>query len=559
LPEKFLIILIKPTRYGEDGYPVRWKLPILSSSALSCIYGLADDCRRRKFLGAQTDIILKAYDESYQVVDTAGLLRQLGDGGRAFVGFVGVQSNQFPRAVDLARPFLDHHVPVCIGGFHVSGCMAMLPELPADIKQAQAMGISLFAGEAEQGRLEQVLKDAYEGRLQPVYNFINDLPAIENQPVPVLPPGQVRHFTLDGYENLASFDLGRGCPFECSFCSVINVHGRKNRFRSPDDLERIIRPLHEAGIGCLFICDDNFSRNKNWKKLFDRLITLRESENIKFRIVLQVDMLSYKNPLFIEKAVKAGVNQLFIGLETINSDNLTSMKKRQNNIEDYREMLLAWKKHPVVIIAGFIIGLPADTRQSILRDIEIIKRELPVDLLTFSYLTPLPGSMDHKIVLERGGWIDPDMNKYDLTHRVASHPKMSDQVWEQVYKEAWESYYSPGHIKTVLKRAAALGSDLKLTTASLLLIAKYNNRYFGIQTFDGTLARIRRRHERRPGLPQEGFLPFLYRDLKERLIARIGFTYHYFRLWLFVRRLWKDPQRFAYTDIAIARSSRDER
>ena len=81
-------------------------------------------------------------------------------GGRALIGLVGVQSNQFPRSVDLARPFLKAGLPVCIGGFHVSGCLAMLPEWPADVRGAQTMGISLFAGEGEHGRLDMLLRDA---------------------------------------------------------------------------------------------------------------------------------------------------------------------------------------------------------------------------------------------------------------------------------------------------------------------------------------------------------------------------------------------------------------
>ena len=70
-------------------------------------------------------------------------------------------------------------------------------------------------------------------------------------------------------------------------------------------------------------------------------------------------------------------------------------------------------------------AFPADTKESILRDIEIIKRELPVDILEFFFLTPLPGSEDHKMLLHKGVWMDPDMNKYDLNHRVSHHPKMS--------------------------------------------------------------------------------------------------------------------------------------
>jgi hypothetical protein len=108
------------------------------------------------------------------------------------IALVGVQSNQFPRAVDLARPFREKSIPVCIGGFHVSGCLSMLPEMPDDLKEAQALGISLFAGEAEDGRLDIVLKDAFEGALKPLYNFMSDLPDMANQPMPILPRSQVR-------------------------------------------------------------------------------------------------------------------------------------------------------------------------------------------------------------------------------------------------------------------------------------------------------------------------------------------------------------------------------
>ena len=78
-------------------------------------------------------------------------------------------------------------LPVCIGGFHVSGCIAMLPELPAEIREAQALGISLFAGEAEERRLDEVLRDAWNGKLKPLYNFMDDLPSLEGEPAPILP------------------------------------------------------------------------------------------------------------------------------------------------------------------------------------------------------------------------------------------------------------------------------------------------------------------------------------------------------------------------------------
>ena len=96
------------------------------------------------------------------------------------------------------------------------------------------------------------------------------------------------------------------------------------------------------------------------------------------------------------------MRRVFIGLENINPDNLIAAKKRQNKITEYREMLQKWRDHGAITCAGYILGFPGDTKESILRDIEIIKRELPLDILEFFFLTPLPGSEDHKTLLDEG-------------------------------------------------------------------------------------------------------------------------------------------------------------
>src|SRR5262245_23200983 len=448
----FHFVMIKPSHYDDDGYPIQWFRSAIPSNTLACLNGLAEDAERRNVLGPNVDIRLHTYDETNRRVRPERIIREIRkEGGRALIGLVGVQSNQFPRAVDLARPFLAAGLPVCIGGFHISGCIAMLPEMPPDMRAAQALGISFFAGEAEERRFDEVLRDAWNGALKPIYNYMDKLPSLEGEPPPFLPRQHVRRTS----GSLSSVDLGRGCPYQCSFCTIINVQGRKSRFRSADDLERIVRENYAQGIKRFFITDDNFARNRDWEVLFDRLILLRNGEFPKIGFTIQVDTLCHKIPNFIEKAAQAGVRRVFIGLENINPDNLIAAKKRQNKITEYREMLQKWRDHGAITYAGYILGFPGDTKESIQRDIEIIKRELPLDILEFFFLTPLPGSEDHKVMSNKGGWMDPDMNKYDLNHRVSHHPKMSDAEWQEAYRAAWMTYYAPDHVRTILRRSAA--------------------------------------------------------------------------------------------------------
>ena len=184
-----------------------------------------------------------------------------------------------------------------------------------------------------------VLLDAANGTMKPLYNYMNDLPSISGTPPPFLP----RKFVRRTLGNNTSFDAGRGCPFQCSFCTIINVQGRKSRYRSPDDIEAIVRLNWAQKIYRFFITDDNFARNKDWEAIFDRLAKLREVDGIPLGLMIQVDTMCHKIPRFIEKAKRAGVTRVFIGLENINPDNLVAAKKKQNKIAEYRKMLLAWK------------------------------------------------------------------------------------------------------------------------------------------------------------------------------------------------------------------------
>src|SRR5438045_8756543 len=148
--------------------------------------------------------------------------------------------------------------------------------------------------------------------MQPIYNFMGDLPGLEGAAVPYLPIDVVRLTICIR----TSFDAGRGCPFLCSFCTIINVQGRKSRVRSADDVERLVRENLAQGVHNFFITDDNLARNQRWESIFDRLIRMREEQGLTIQIVAQVDTMAHKIKGFSEKVGSDGMHRVVIGRES---------------------------------------------------------------------------------------------------------------------------------------------------------------------------------------------------------------------------------------------------
>jgi hypothetical protein len=543
--------LIKPSHYDDQGYVIQWRRSAIPSNSLACLYALTRDVADRKALGDDVEIAIDAHDETNVVIDVAAIARGIREAGDGVVFLVGVQSNQFPRASHLARQFRERGIQVALGGFHVSGCLAMLPELPADIRELQQLGVSLFAGEAE-GRLETVLRDALNRTLKPLYDHMDDLPPLGGQVTPFL----TRQVASRYLANFTSFDAGRGCPFKCSFCTIINVQGRTSRWREADDVEKIVRANLAQGIYRYFITDDNFARNRNWEAVFDRLAALRKSEGMPISLTIQVDTMCHKIPGFIEKAKAAGTKRVFIGLENINPANLTAAHKNQNRIGEYRRMIQEWRRRGVITYAGYILGFPSDTPESIRHDVEIIKRELPIDILEFFVLTPLPGSQDHQQLHAQGAWMDPDMNKYDLEHVTARHATMSAEQLEAVYHAAWHQYYTPEHVETLMRRAEVMGP--KARKIELMVFQFYGSyRYEKLHPLQSGLFRRKVRTSRRPGIPLASPLTFYPRRAFEFVSAYLRLGLYFLKLHRMRRRVERDPARLSYMDLALTPPSKE--
>lgn len=447
------LYLIKPSNYDDDGYVVTHFRGVLPSNTLNCLAALTEDVLKRKLLGDEIDVRLHLMDETVQKIPTKQICRHARDRhSRTIIGLVGVQSNQFPRAGDLAQQFRAAGCTVLLGGFHVSGYLAMLPQIPPDIQTLMDSGVSIVKGEVEETWAD-ILKDAITGNLKPLYDFVDDKPDLYDKPVPLIDTRLLKRFMAS---NFATIDCGRGCPFNCSFCTIINVQGRKMRVRSAQCIATAIRKNWARNkVDFYFFTDDNFARNLHWEKIFDALIALREKEKILVKFMMQVDVLSYKIKNFVEKARRAGCTQVFIGMESINPESLKDAAKAQNKSADYVNLIRSYHDAEIATHVGYILGFPHDSRESIRQDLDRLMHEIQVEQASFFILTPLPGSRDHLEMAQRGEYMAADYNQYDSIHETMRYPNFPEPgSLRGMYFEAWETFYSFENMKQILLRAS---------------------------------------------------------------------------------------------------------
>jgi radical SAM superfamily enzyme YgiQ (UPF0313 family) len=440
--KKFRIVLIKPSKYDDDGYVIR--------NTLNVLYGLTEEVKSSRVFG-DLRIEIVTFDETAEKLPVRKIIRwSRHPSTKLVVGLVGVQTNQFPRAFDLARQFRAAGIDVIMGGFHVSGTINMLGEREPEIEELVKESISVVSGEVEENWVE-ILADALHGRLKPIYSFAQDLQNlvdIGKAPLPRISPKTMRHFAKSSF---GTADTSRGCPFACSFCTIINVQGRTMRERSPESLAKMLRRNYlDHGVSFYFFTDDNFARKKLWRETFEEIIKLKK-EGIKVSFMMQAD-LARKPKDFVRLAAEAGCTQVFIGMESVNPDNLKAEGKGQNHVAEYQNIIKEWRGAGVVVHAGYIIGLPFDTKEQVPQDIRYLMNVIQPDQASFFMLTPLPGSHDHREMKNRGEWMDPDLNKRDSFHAAIKHPTMTAEEWFYVYEDAWKAFYGKENMIKILSR-----------------------------------------------------------------------------------------------------------
>lgn len=532
--QQLRVVLIKPSKYDDDGYVIRHFRGVLPSNTLACLSSLTHDVARRELLGKGVELRVQIFDDTVEKIPVKRIIKsnQL-PRRRTIVVLAGVQSNQFPRAADLARKFRAGGLQVLIGGFHVSGMLALFEDVAPEIQALIDLGVSVVKGEVEE-TWGDILRDAFEDNLKPLYDFLDRKPDLYAQPVPMIHRHYLKKFMTS---NFGTIDCSRGCPFNCSFCSIINVQGREMRVRSPERLMQTIRENYRRHRICFyFFTDDNFARNSCWREIFDLLIRMREEERIPIQFMIQVDTRSHKIPGFIDLAARAGCTQVFIGIESINPQNLKAAGKTQNHVQDYKNLIAAWHNAKIATHVAYIVGFQYDTPDSIQEDVRRLQSEFGVEQASFFILTPVPGSQDHVRMVQNGEFMNPDLNAYDSFHETTQHPNFAPGELSAAYRDAWKNFYSFNYMREVLARA---NPENYWNIFCNFIWYKNSALIEGGHPMIHGFFRLKDRTDRRPGFAVESRLKHFMRRLGElRTLARqwVSLALEMEELWLQTRK-----------------------
>ena len=535
------VYFIKPSRYDEEGYVQIFRFGIQPNNTLTVLRALNDTFNRRNSTERNVYLETVIWDEICDGVISAETIKAIKekaaeDGVELLVGLSGVQSNQYPRGRDLGLQLVAQGVTTLMGGFHVSG-------YPESRTFLNSCGITTVVGEAE-NLWGAIIEDFLRGELKLNYSVTEGIRAKTGQDdivVPVITDAQLpvvddRYLTRFFNTAMTTIDTSRGCPFTCSYCSVKNVMGRTMRSREPNAVVQWVRDaVRNHGIQSLFLVDDDFFRSPRWEEILTGLVEVKkEYPQLSFMMQVDVDASSYANleegesetakhrrsRRFVDLAAKAGCYQAFVGIESLNPDNLNFATKYQNTddrqhrlkLEDsqrrvfnkYRRVVENWHKAGVSVHAGYMLGFPFDGADCG-RIAAKTLRKIGFDIVSFFIMTPLPGTEDQVRYAKEGAIADWDFNNLDSQHVTLTHPKLDKHSWLQAYREAFVGFYTlPKLLHTVFSVAGGRGLSAEARRSTVRQFVYYFFSYRqGRHPMVGGIWQILRRDVRRGAITDE--------------------------------------------------------
>ncbi|MBN1697302.1 MAG: B12-binding domain-containing radical SAM protein [Spirochaetales bacterium] len=321
-------------------------------------------------------------------------------------------------AYKIADMYREKGIKVVLGGIHVS----TLPD------EALMHCDAVVIGEAEKV-WTTIIEDIQKGTLKDTYK------ADELADLSILPETRLDLMDKKNHMTLGVIHATRGCPFNCYFCCVTEYFGRKYRFRPVDTIVEEIQNLKSKGLAgwgkFIIFNDDNIAGNRKYAK---ELFTALKELNIKWSA--QTNLFIAEDDELLDLASKSGCIDLFIGIESINDENLTKIGKTMNKLQKYEDDIKKIKSKGITVTGAFILGLDYDDESSFERTIRFIEKN-DIDIPVISVLTPFPGTRLYKELENDNRIIDRDWSKYDLNHVVFKPKLMSPEVLDRKYNECY--------------------------------------------------------------------------------------------------------------------------
>jgi len=335
-------------------------------------------------------------------------------------------TSQANRAYEIAKICKEHGVTVIMGGIHATM-----------VKEEALQYVDTIVTHEAESIWETVIKDFENKELKPEY--AGTWLSMENQ-VPA------RHDLFHPDYYYGAIQTTRGCPYDCDFCSVTAFNSNKYRYRNVDD---ILNELETINKRLIYIVDDNLIGNSTQSRkralaLFKGII----ERGIDIEIMTQADINFADDEEVLKYAAKAGIKQVFIGIEAEKEDILKDMNKKSNlkkGVENYKIAIKKINKYKIAVMGGIILGLDNDNVKDVIDRAKFLVRS-PVNSMAASCLTPLPGTRVFSKMQEENRLLETnypkDWEKYDFFHTVFKPKKMSQKELEEAYKKAIKKIFS---------------------------------------------------------------------------------------------------------------------
>jgi len=325
-------------------------------------------------------------------------------------------TSQANRAYEVAGHFRSLGVPVVMGGIHATMCL----------NEVMGRADSVVTGEAE-GIWPQLLDDVRHGSLKRRYDGglaeLNDVPL-------------ARHDLLNGGYAFGAIQTTRGCPLNCSFCSVTRFNGAKYRQRPISDVVREFQLIREKLV---LVVDDNLigTRPEHIARAKDMFRAMAQAK-LRKEWIAQATINFADDEELLALAAKAGCRGVFIGFESPSPEGLREVGKKFNLLKsrDFRASVRRIQRHKILVVGSFIIGLDVD-EPGIGKRIAEAASQYGVDNLNVLFLTPLPGTRLWNQMTSQGrialDTFPEDWKYYTLTFPVAQYKHLSlDGIIEEM-------------------------------------------------------------------------------------------------------------------------------